>query len=130
MIYGIGVDLVDVGRIQKVISRWGHRFINRVFTPTEIEISHKRLRPHHAFALRFAAKEACSKALGLGMREGVRWKDIEVFNDRRGKPGLKFYGTVAKICEENNIYGIHLSLSDEGQFAIAMVVLEKKDESS
>ena len=129
MIYGIGIDLVDVRRIERVVRRWGPRFVDRVFTDLEKQASYKRARPYFAFALRFAAKEAFSKALGLGMKEGVKWKEIEVFNDKRGKPGIRPLGQTLSICEGKKISGIHLSLSDENNNAIAMVVLEVKDET-
>jgi holo-[acyl-carrier protein] synthase len=125
MIYGIGVDLVSIKRIDRVIQRWKDRFIARVFTPDEARICHKRLHPSSAFALRFAAKEAFSKALGLGMKHGIKWKDIEVFNHPSGKPGLNLYGISSKIYHEKGITSIHLSLSDENGYAMAMVVLEK-----
>jgi len=99
MIYGIGVDLVSVSRIKRVIRRWGDRFVCRVFAPDEVEFCSKRVSPSHAFALRFAAKEAFSKALGLGMRKGIQWRDIEVFNYPEGKPGLKLHGTSLEICQ-------------------------------
>ncbi len=127
MIYGVGVDLVSINRMAKVLDRWGPRFLNRVFTPHEVEFALKRRRPASAFALRFAAKEAFSKAVGLGMRMGIRWKDIEVLNDPRGKPYLKLYGFAQELCLRGEIRGVHLSLSDEGDQAIAMVVLEKGD---
>ena len=128
MIYGIGVDLVRISRMSRVVERWGDRFIRRVFTPHEIETCLKRAFPPSAFALRFAAKEAFTKAIGLGITRGMVWQDIEVFNDPRGKPGLKVHRKSARICEERSITGIHLSLTDEKQYAIAMVVLEKHDE--
>ncbi len=127
MIYGIGVDLVSVSRIERVIRRWGDRFVGRVFTPDEIEFCFKRVSPYHAFALRFAAKEAFSKALGLGMRKGIQWRDIEVFHYPEGKPGLKLHGISLEICRKEGLGGIHLSLSDEGENGVAMVVLEKND---
>jgi holo-[acyl-carrier protein] synthase len=127
MIYGIGVDIVSVSRIERVIRRWGDRFVGRVFTPDEIEFCSKRVSPFHAFALRFAAKEAFSKALGLGMRKGIQWRDIEAFNCPEGKPGLKLHGTSLEICHKEGVSDIHLSLSDEGKNGVAMVVLEKKD---
>ncbi len=127
MIYGIGVDLVSVSRIERVLRRWGDRFTDRVFTPNEVEFCSKRVSPSHAFALRFAAKEAFSKALGLGMRKGIQWRDIEVFNYPEGKPGLKLHGTSLRICRKEGISGTHLSLSDEGENGMAMVVLDKKD---
>ena len=125
MIYGTGVDIIKVSRIEKVIKRWGDRFIDRVFTPDEKVFCLKRVRPYPAFALRFAAKEAFSKALGTGMKKGVFWKDIEVFHFKSGKPGLYVYGTSASLCEKEGIKFFHVSLSDEDEYGIAMVILEK-----
>jgi len=124
MIYGTGVDLVSIQRMERVILSWGDRFIQRVFTEREARFCRKRASSHTAFALRFAAKEAFSKALGLGMRKGVHWKDIEVYNDPSGKPGLRLSGASADLCREKGVTGIHLSLSDDGDYGIAMVVLE------
>ncbi|UCF57250.1 MAG: holo-ACP synthase [Deltaproteobacteria bacterium] len=129
MIYGIGIDLVNIKRVERVIERWGDRFIGRVFTPDEIAFCYKRAFPISAFALRFAAKEAFSKALGLGMRRGIRWKDIEIFHFPQGQPYLKLRGRSSDICREKRITSYHLSLSDEGEYGIAMVVLEKSDET-
>jgi holo-[acyl-carrier protein] synthase len=126
MIYGTGVDLVQVERIEKVIERWGDRFINRVFTKEERKFCLKRTSPASAFSLRFAAKEAFSKAIGTGMRKGVFWRDIEVFHFPGGRPGLKVHGHSEEICKREKICGLHLSLSDEGVYGIAMVVLEKQ----
>lgn len=98
MILGIGVDLVRISRMKHVLEKWGDRFIKRVFTPGEIEICLKRAFPPSAFALRFAAKEAFTKAVGLGMTQGMIWQDIEVFNDQRGKPGLRVHGRSARAC--------------------------------
>ncbi len=125
MIYGTGIDLVKISRIEQILERWGERFVNRVFAAEEIRICNNRAKPSSAFAIRFAAKEAFSKAIGLGMREGVRWRDIEVFNHRTGKPGLKLHGRSLELCNENNINSIHISLSDEGDYAAAMVILEQ-----
>ena len=125
MIYGIGVDLVSINRMEEIIRKWGDRFVRRVFTHDEAKICYSRPSPSSAFALRFAAKEAFSKALGLGMRKGVKWREIEVFNFPSGKPGLKLYGVCSRICRENNVTGIHLSLSDEKGYCVAMVVLER-----
>lgn len=129
MIYGIGVDLVNIRRMEKVIDRWGDRFISRVFAPGEIEICRNRAFPPSAFALRFAAKEAFSKALGLGMKKGLRWSDIEVFHFPGGRPGLRPHGRANEICASEKITGFHLSLSDETDYGVAMVVLEMKDET-
>lgn len=125
MIYGIGIDLVDIRRMENVISRWGARFINRVFTRDEIKTCYERPFPPASFALRFAAKEAFSKALGLGMRRGLRWRDIEVFHFPGGRPGIRPLGRSSEICKEERISGYHVSLSDEGNYGVAMVILEK-----
>jgi holo-[acyl-carrier protein] synthase len=127
MIYGIGIDLASIDRIEKVIKKWGDRFLDRVFTPEEKKACERRAVPFSAFTLRFAAKEAFSKALGVGMKKGIKWRDIEVFNHSNGKPDLKLYGAARKISKQNGIVGTHLSLSDDGNYGIAMVVLEKKD---
>ncbi|MGD2124513.1 MAG: holo-ACP synthase [Desulfobacteraceae bacterium] len=129
MIYGIGIDLVNIGRMEEVLNRWGDRFIRRVFTDNEAETCFKRANPASSFALRFAAKEAFSKALGLGMRNGLRWRDIEVFHFPGGKPGIKLQGRSSEICRDKRITRLHLSLSDEGQYGIAMVVLEEIHET-
>jgi len=129
MIYGIGVDLVHVGRMEKVLKRWGNRFIHRVFTREEIQFCNKRAFPPSSFAIRFAAKEAFSKATGLGMRRGIRWRDIEIFHHPGGRPGLRLMGKASEFCREKKIVGFHLSLTDEGDYGVATVVLEKMDET-
>jgi holo-[acyl-carrier protein] synthase len=127
MIYGIGVDLVKIRRMDRVIQKWGDRFVERVFTPEEAMICRGRRSAASAFALRFAAKEAFSKALGVGMKKGVKWRDIEVFNEPSGKPGLRVRGTCYEFCRRYGVTGMHLSLSDEDPYAVAMVVLEKDE---
>jgi holo-[acyl-carrier protein] synthase len=129
MIYGIGVDLIKIERIDRVLKRWGSRFIDRVFTDDEQTVCFSRAFPPSAFALRFAAKEAFSKAVGLGMRKGIRWRDIEVYHHPGGKPGLKLHGQSLKLCRNNGISNIFLSLSDEKEYGLAMVVLECCHES-
>lgn len=128
MIYGIGIDLVEISRIEGVILRWGDRFIRRVFTPGEAKICVSRAFSYSAFALRFAAKEAFSKALGTGMRNDLKWRDIEVANDPNGKPDLRLHGKSSEICRRKGVKAIHLSLSDEGEYGTAMVILEKSED--
>lgn len=125
MIEGIGLDLVHVPRMERVLARWHERFLDRVFTPGEQALCLSRPRRASAFALRFAAKEAFSKALGLGMRGGVRWRDIEVFHHPGGRPGLRVHGRSRTLCLKRGISGMHLSLSDEQEYAAAVVVLER-----
>ncbi len=124
MIRGIGVDIVKVDRIEKAVERWGHRFLERIFTPAEIERCQKRARPAQCLALRFAAKEAFAKALGLGMRKGLRWRDIEVVHDNFGKPDLLLHNQAQRLLEDVEASRTWLSLSDERESALAVVVLE------
>lgn len=125
MLYGIGVDIVRISRIKRVVDRWGIRFIEKVFTEKETEFCNSRPRSINAFALRFAAKEAFSKAIGLGMRQGIRWKDIEVFHYPTGKPGLRLSGKCLDIYRKLGLGNIYVTLSDEGDYGIAVVILEK-----
>ena len=125
MIHGIGVDIVNIDRMERVIERWGERFIQRVFTPAEMDFCLNRPSPALAFSTRFAAKEAFSKAMGTGMKKGVKWRDIEVFHYPGGRPGLRLHGRSSERCREENITGFHLSMSDEGEYGVAMVILEK-----
>lgn len=129
MIYGIGVDLVHVPRMDAVIKRWGERFVRRVFSEQECALCYKRVYPPSAFALRFAAKEAFAKAIGLGMRGGIRWRDVEVFHHPGGRPGLRVHGRAATICEEKRLTRLHVSLSDDGDYATAMVLVEEGHET-
>ena len=128
MIFGVGVDLVNIQRLETVLQRWGDRFVKRVFTDQEAEFCFKRAYPASPFALRFAAKEAFSKAIGLGMRKGIRWRDIEVFHYPGGRPGLRLQGRCSEICLEKQITRFHLSLSDDGRYGVAVVVLEGNNE--
>jgi holo-[acyl-carrier protein] synthase len=126
MIYGIGVDLVKVDRLARVLKRYGERFLKRVFTDREIAYCQSRAQQGvYQFAQRFAAKEAFSKALGVGLRQGgIRWREVEVLPDPRGKPEIQVTGRAAQLCQAAGITGLHLSLTDEDHLAVAMVVLE------
>jgi holo-[acyl-carrier protein] synthase len=126
MIYGIGVDLVQVARIERAVARYGDRFLARVFTPGEIAYCRNKSWAAAGFALRFAAKEAFSKALGVGLRkDGIRWREVEVIPNHLGKPELSISGRAAQLCETAGITGMHLSLTDEDSRALAVVILEK-----
>jgi holo-[acyl-carrier protein] synthase len=126
MIYGMGIDLVEVARIAAAIERYGERFLNRVFTPREIAYCQGKRRADSAFALRFAAKEAFSKALGVGLRrDGIRWREVEVVPNPMGKPEFLVSGRAAELCAEAHITAMHLSLTDEDSQALAVVILEK-----
>ena len=127
MILGIGSDLVDVGRIEKVIERHGERFIARIFTPAERARAERRANPAATYAKRFAAKEACAKALGTGLNHGVYWRDMGVVNLPGGKPTMALTGGALKRLEKITPPGhraqIDLTITDEGPMAQAFVVI-------
>ncbi|MBM4275137.1 MAG: holo-[acyl-carrier-protein] synthase [Deltaproteobacteria bacterium] len=126
MIYGLGVDLVRVDRIDKALKRYGDRFLRRIFTSREIDYCSGRVWAASGFAMRFAAKEAFSKALGVGLRQGgIRWREVEVVPNSMGKPEIFVSGRAAQLCTEAGIIGMHLTLTDEDNHVIAVVVLEK-----
>ena len=128
MIIGYGIDLIDIRRIEKTINKFGNRFINRIFTNGEIIRSDNRNKRIESYAKRFAAKEACSKALGTGFRFGVFWRDIEVVNEKSGKPILKLtggaYKRLEKLIPKNNTCNISLSITDDYPWAQANVIIE------
>jgi len=122
-VFAIGVDMVEVERIQQLIRQYGDRFLNRVYTPTEREYCLKKAIPAINFAARFAAKEALFKATGFGLGEGMRWWDVEVINDSKGQPCVRLHGKTFQILKGKKI---HLSLSHTQKLAVAMVVVEKE----
>lgn len=123
-IYGVGIDLIRVDRIEASLSRWGDRFERRVFTDGESRACAERRNRASCLAMRFAAKEAFVKALGTGMRSPITWQDIEVRNTPSGKPFVALSERARKLCAERGIHSWHLSLTDDGQYGAALVVLE------
>src|SRR5512136_1910168 len=99
MIVGIGIDIVNIDRIERLIARWGNLFLSRVFTEREIICCQKRARSPECFATRFAAKEAFLKAIGWGLRNGIQWRDIEVENDPMGKPFFLVYRKAREVLD-------------------------------
>jgi holo-[acyl-carrier protein] synthase len=129
MILGTGIDIVNIERIEKLIGRWEDLFLARVFTPAEITRCRQRSRSAECFAIRFAAKEAFLKAIGLGLRNGIRWTDIEVQNDSMGRPFFSFRRKAREVFETLGIRQAFLTLSHDPPYAVAQVLLEgKKDE--
>ncbi|MCD6329534.1 MAG: holo-ACP synthase [Candidatus Cloacimonetes bacterium] len=128
MIYGIGTDLVEVERIKKELASYGEKFMNMLFTESEriyCTRAENLAIQAQCFAARFAAKEAFLKALGSGLRGGLKWKDVEVVNNGLGKPELHMQNTAKQICDDAGINKIHVSLSHTKESAIAVVILEK-----
>ena len=117
----VGVDMVEIPRIARAIERWGERFLSRVYTPDEITRCRGRVPE---LAARFAAKEAISKALGVGIwwRGGIAWTEAEVRSNRLGKPEIRLYGRAAEYARQEGLDQWAISLSHTDEHAIAMVV--------
>ena len=128
MIIGLGSDLIDIRRIEKSLERFGARFINRLYTKVEIAKSERRKQRAASYAKRFAAKEACAKALGTGISRGVFWKDMGVENLPSGKPTIKLTNGAANQAQELTPAGhdltIHLTITDDYPLAQAFVIIE------
>ena len=122
MIAGVGVDLVDIARIEKIYSRYGEKFASRVLSPRELLESEGK--PLSYLAGRFAAREACVKALGVGFRGGIDCQSMEILNDPGGKPAIKLLAKAREAAERLGAKRVHLSISHERNFAVAMVILE------
>jgi len=123
-IHGVGIDLVRSDRLGATLNRWGDRFTRRVFSPAELEACAGRKREIACLATRFAAKEAFVKALGRGMRSPVLWTDIQVQNDDLGKPEICLSSRALEFCRNLGIRSWHLSLTDDGEYGAAVVILE------
>ncbi len=123
MIYGIGVDMVRIGRIQAALDRFGEAFAHRILAAGELEGFLRSNRRASFLAKRFAAKEAVVKAFGTGFREGIGLRHIGVVHDELGRPSLFFTDRAGDVVRERNINASHLSLCDEEGYAIAFVIL-------
>jgi holo-[acyl-carrier protein] synthase len=123
-ILGIGVDLVENARIQNSLERFGERFLQRVFTPGEIEYSQSMKYPARHLAARFAAKEAVSKAFGTGIGKAMGWKDIDVQRKPSGEPFVVLEGGARKLADERGVSAVWITLSHTDNHAMAMIVIE------
>jgi holo-[acyl-carrier protein] synthase len=134
MILGIGTDLVNIERIQATLDRFGDRFRNRVFTPVEQAKANRRKDVAGTYAKRWAAKEACSKALGTGLRMGISWRDMAVTNLKSGQPVMEVTGWAAERLASMTPAGhetlIHVTLTDDHPWAQAFVVIEARPVSA
>jgi holo-[acyl-carrier protein] synthase len=124
MIVGSGIDLVEIGRIQRSVERYGQRFLDRVFTAAEQAYCLRKRRAAESLAARFAAKEAGAKALGTGISQGVNWLEIEVVREPGGRPALRFYGRAAQFALRLGARRAALSITHTADLAMASVVLE------
>ncbi|HAD26953.1 MAG TPA: holo-ACP synthase [Alphaproteobacteria bacterium] len=127
MVLGLGNDLIDIRRIEKTLDRFGERFTQRIFTDLERQRSDRRHNRAASYAKRFAAKEACSKALGTGFRRGVYWRDLGVANLRSGKPTMVLTGgaqaRLAELTPEGYRAQIDLTITDDFPLAQAIVLI-------
>lgn len=125
MIIGIGTDIVDIRRIESAINRYGERFLNKIFTPTERERANKKSDPCGSYAKLFAAKEALIKAISNA--DGLKWHDMEILHDENGKPFFNIQGraliNLQHLLDEETFFKVDLSLSDEPPYATAFVVI-------
>jgi holo-[acyl-carrier protein] synthase len=128
MIIGLGNDMVDIRRIEQTLERYGARFVARIFTDTEKKKSDRRAQRAASYAKRFAAKEACSKALGTGFRRGVFWKDMGVVNEPSGRPTMQLTGgakqQLERITPVGHLARIQLTITDDYPYAQAIVIIE------
>jgi holo-[acyl-carrier protein] synthase len=122
-IVGIGLDLVNIARLEAIARRWQDRFLQRVYTEDERQASFGRAWPYASLAGRFAAKEAMLKALGTGWSAGVSWQDIQVLNEVGGRPVATVRGRTGVLVQQAGVTRIHVSLSHDGDYAIAEVIL-------
>ena len=116
----IGVDMCEIKRLGRIIEQHGDRFLSKVYTTQEIRYCRKMQDPKPSFAVRFAAKEAFLKALGTGLRDGIRWREMEIINDELGKPGMHITGRAAELLDGRKVA---LSMSHTRENAIAFVLL-------
>ena len=130
MILGIGTDFVNIERIRKVLDRFGERFEERVFSDQEIQRSRRKYDSPSSYAKRWAAKEACSKALGTGLRMGIAWKDMAVSNLNTGQPVMALTGWAAERLQDMTPDGheaiVHVTLTDDHPWAQAFVIIEAR----
>jgi holo-[acyl-carrier protein] synthase len=124
MIYGVGTDVVEIGRIEKALERFGERFARRILCEPELRRFARHRLPANYLAKRFAAKEAFTKALGTGIRAPANWHGVWVINLKSGKPVLEFSNDLQKLLETRGVIRAHVSLSDERGVAFATVILE------
>ncbi len=126
MILGTGVDIVEVFRMRDAINKWGTNFLSKMFTDKEIKYSNARRFSHQHLAARFAAKEAVVKAFGQPRKFPMKWTDIEVLNDKEGKPVIEFHSDALKLKKKKKVNEVIVSMAHSKNYAVANVILLKK----
>jgi holo-[acyl-carrier protein] synthase len=125
MIFGTGIDIIEIGRIKNSIQKYSDRFKNKIFTQKEIDYCHSQADPAKHFAARFTVKEAVLKSFGIGMSGGILWKDIEVDRLKSGQPILNLYGKGKKMFDQLKLKQIHISITHDKNHAVAHAIAEK-----
>lgn len=120
MIDGVGIDLIEIARVRQAVDRWGDRFLNRIFTPAEVDYCRQRKDPYPSLAARFAAKEAVMKSLGTGWSTGIKWTDIEIGRNTDGPPFVRVTGRAQELVGRRTVL---VSLSHTADYAVAAVTL-------
>lgn len=123
MIIGIGIDIIENQRIEKLIEKYGDKFLEKIFLEDEISYCQHKADFMNCFAARYAAKEALLKSLGTGLRKSS-WHDIKIYNDELGKPEINLNGNAAEIADKKGVKNIFLSISHEKNYSVAQVILE------
>lgn len=121
MVLGLGIDIIEIGRVKKSIEKYGDKFLEKVFTQVEINYCDKKFNKYQHYAARFAAKEAVYKALTSGWKEGLRWKDIEIVNDPSGMPSVNTKGKLSSFLEKDLQLKISISHSQDYVTAVAII---------
>ena len=124
MIAGIGIDIVDIGRVEALLSRYGDRFTRRVFTDAESAYARRSVKPAERLAGRFAVKEAVLKAFGTGKSQGIRWRDVETVRGPMGRPQVVLYGMALNYLNKMNADAINVTITHDGGKAVAFVIIE------
>ena len=125
MIFGTGIDIIEVDRIKNSIQKYSDRFKKKIFTQKEIDYCHSQADPAKHFAARFTVKEAVLKCFGTGLTGGILWKDIEVGKLNSGQPVLNLYGNGKKLFNQLNLKHIHVSITHDKTYAVAHAIAEK-----
>jgi holo-[acyl-carrier protein] synthase len=121
----MGVDIIEIYRMKDSVKKWGKSFLTKIFTPREIKYSNARRFSYQHFAARFAAKEAVVKAFGEPNKHPIRWTDIEVLNDKEGKPIIEFHNDALKLKKKKKVGSVVVSMSHSENYAIANVILTR-----
>jgi len=124
VIAGIGIDIVDIGRIEQLLARYGERFTRRVFTDAEASYARQSVKPAERLAGRFAVKEAVLKAFGTGKSQGILWRDVETVRGAKGKPKVMLYGNAINYMNKLDGTVIHVTITHDGGKAVAFVIIE------